>query len=244
MTYIDQTATDKATDERIYFDSFAEKYEVFIKDLDHMYRPWLASVLPASGGRAVDLGCGTGIFEDMLAARFQEVLAVDLSEQQVQLAQQLRPFPNVEYNVRSLLDVTPERDGVFDLVISLNTLHCLRDYDRALSHLRKLVAPGGQLLTVEIVKTGDDKSLAWNIDEAFRDARDSYENRSKDADVAGKVLALRLDAGWLEHVMTNIKLPREELARHYQQAFPGVRVDHTFSNFASAFQWQAPADNP
>jgi len=238
LTYIDQTPAPK----KVYFDAFAEKYDVFIRDLDNVYRPWLEKALPASGGRTVDLGCGNGWFENLLAERYQEVLAVDLAERQIEIAKSRRSYPNVDYQVRSLLDVKPEQDGVFDLVLSINTLHCLRDYERALSHIRRLIAPGGRLLTIEIVKTGDDTSLQWNVDEAFRDARDSYENRSRDADVAGTVLALRLDPAWLEHVMTNVKLPREELERHYRQVFAGVEADHGFSAFASAFLWEAPLE--
>jgi len=236
LTDIDQPTADA----KVYFDVFAEKYDAFIRDLDSIYRPWLERAVPPAGGRAVDLGCGGGWFDNLLADRYKDVLAVDLSEQQIALAAQEHPYPNVDYEVRSLLDVTPEQDGVFDLVFSVNTLHCLRDYENALPHIKRLVAPGGHLLTIEIVKTGDDTSLQWNIDEAFRDARDSYENRSRDADIAGKVLALRLDPAWLEHVMTNIKLPREDLERLYRQTFPGVEVDHTFSAVGSAFRWQAP----
>jgi ubiquinone/menaquinone biosynthesis C-methylase UbiE len=58
---------------------------------------WLAGVLPGAGGRALDLGCGTGRHTMLLADRFTRVDAVDLAAPMIELARARRPRPNVTY---------------------------------------------------------------------------------------------------------------------------------------------------
>ena len=101
-------------------------------------------------------------------------------------------------SVRDLLDVTPAADGLFDLVFSVNTVHHLRDHERVLPHLRGLVAPGGSVLVIDITDPGGWATLDYQVRDAFRDAEESYRERSRDHRIAAKVLELHLHPLWLE----------------------------------------------
>ncbi|WP_158103773.1 class I SAM-dependent methyltransferase, partial [Crossiella equi] len=85
----------------------------------------------------MDLGCGAGRFVDLLADRCQQVLAVDASPRMVELARDRHDRPNITYRVEDLWRLTPAREGRFDVVLSVNTLHHLGPDPQAyLAHVR------------------------------------------------------------------------------------------------------------
>src|SRR5580700_8174728 len=86
---------------------------------------WLVSVLPAAGGRALDLGCGAGRHAVLLAERFAHVDAVDLSPPMIEIARTKRSRPNIAYRQADVLELTGS--GEHDLVLSVMTLHHLPD---------------------------------------------------------------------------------------------------------------------
>jgi trans-aconitate methyltransferase len=226
-----------------YFDELAELFHTFAADTDGIYRGWLSDVVPdrsnRPGSRAADLGCGSGRFTDLLADRYQHVLAVDIAAREIELAQAEHRRPQLRFDRRSLLDVTPETDGRFDLVLSVNTVHQLRAHHVVLPHLLSLVASGGDVVVVDTVDPGQWRSLDWHIAEAFRDAEESYRTRSRRSDVAAEVLRLRLHPTWLEQATTNVPLRRDEFRRRYSAIFPGARfVD--LRKDVIAMQWHAP----
>jgi trans-aconitate methyltransferase len=230
-------------EQKPYFDELAELFHTFAADTDRIYRGWLSEVVPdrsaRPGSRAADLGCGSGRFTDLLADRYQHVLAVDIAERELALARAEHTRPHVRFDRRSLLDVTPQTDGRFDLVFTVNTVHHLRAHHIVLPHLLSLVAPGGDVVVVDTVDPGRWRSLDWHVTEAFRDAEQSYRFRSRQADVAAEVLRLRLHPTWLEHVLTNIPLRRDEFRRRYGLIFPGARFVDLHQEVA-AMQWHAP----
>jgi SAM-dependent methyltransferase len=130
--------------------------------------------------------------------------------------------PPVQLQRRSLLDVTAERDGQFDTVLTVNTVHALQAHDVVLPHLRSLVAPGGHLVLVDLIDLGVWGTLDWQIASAFADAEQSYRHRSRDLNVALDLLRLRLHPTWLTHSTTNVPLTREQFHTAYSAAFPGA----------------------
>jgi len=229
-----------AHDQTVYFDALAELFERFAADTDPIYRPWIEAAVPVQGDRAVDLGCGSGRFAGLLAARYNDVLAVDISRREIDLAEIKRHHPNVDYRVRSLLEVTPDEDDQFDLVLSVNTIHHLRDHARVLPHIKSLVAPDGHAVLIDIIDPGQWKSRDWHIAEAFRDAETSYRHRFRTADAAADVLRLRLHPSWLDHVLTNIPLTRDGFHHIYAANFPGATFTDNLDPVVAAMHWQAP----
>lgn len=227
----------------VFFDRIAELYEEFAATHAHFYLPWLSAQIPTHlgpDGRAVDLGCGSGRFTTLLADRYSDVLAVDISERGLSLARVLRRHPHIRYEHRSLLDVTPEQDGQFDLVLSVNALHHVGDPDAALAQVAGLVAPGGRAVLVDIVATSRHYPRRWwHAKEGLADAgRTLRRHRSPAA--AWKVARLRLHPVWLAHVTTNIPLTSDEFRAVYARRLPGVEFDDTLSPVVYAATWQRP----
>ncbi len=227
--------------QKTYFNDLADLFRIFADDTDVIYRGWVEQTVSDRSdrpdSRAVDLGCGSGRFAELLADRYAHVLAVDIADAQLEMARAEHPRPNLHFEFRSLLDVAPERDGRFDLVFSVNTVHHLRAHDVALPHLRSLVAPGGQVVVVDIIDPGQWRSRDWHIHEAFVDAEESYRHRSRDAGVAVDVLRLRLHPVWLEHMATSIPLPEEEFRRQYGECFPGAELTR-LNKVVMAMHWR------
>lgn len=101
------------------FDHLSGRYDRYAELVGAELRAWLSFHLPRPGqvGRALDAGCGTGAHTALLADRFNEVLAVDLSGPMVDYARSRRARGNVRYEVRDLRAVTPGTDGLFDAVV-------------------------------------------------------------------------------------------------------------------------------
>jgi hypothetical protein len=68
----------------------------------------------------------------------------------------------------------------------------LRDHDLALPHIRSLLATEGHAVIIDVIDPGTWTSRDWHVQEAFRDALDSYRNRSRGHTAAADVLRLRL----------------------------------------------------
>lgn len=224
------------------FNPIAELYERYAEINDAVYRPHIERELPAAGARAVDLGCGSGRFTGLLADRCRQVLAVDIAEREVAIAQAKRARPNIEYRVGSLLDLSPEKDGRFDVVLSVNTLFHLfaeHDVDAVLRHVRSLVAPGGAAVIVDIVSPGPRAVLVhrwWGVTDA---ARTLVRRRSMSD--AWTVFRLRQHPVWMRHARTNQPLTRPVFHRRYAALFAGAEFTDDIDPFVCALAWRDPA---
>jgi ubiquinone/menaquinone biosynthesis C-methylase UbiE len=104
-----------------------------------------------SGGRVVDVGTGTG----MLAIEFAkgipavEVVGLDLSGVALELArdnaQKSRVSPRVSFEEGDAEDM-PFEDDAFDLAISGNTLHLLKNPVSMFNEIQRVLKPGGRFL--------------------------------------------------------------------------------------------------
>jgi trans-aconitate methyltransferase len=226
-----------AGQQQVYFNELAELFATFAADTDVLYRPWLEAVLPPAADAAVDLGCGSGRWTDLLTDRYADVFGVDLADREIDMAR--TAHPDAQFRVGDLLDVTPERDGLFDLVFSVNTVHHLRDHDRVLPHLRSLAAPGGQVVVIDITDPGGWATLDYQIADAFRDAEESYRHRSRDHRIAAKVLELHLHPVWLEHCLNDVPLTRPQFHRAYSATFPSAQFAD-LHRVVTAMHWTNP----
>jgi 2-polyprenyl-3-methyl-5-hydroxy-6-metoxy-1,4-benzoquinol methylase len=223
------------------FNPIAELYERYAEINDAVYRPYIERELPAAGARAVDLGCGSGRFTGLLAGRCRQVLAVDIAEREVAIARAKRARPNIEYRVGSLLDLSPEKDGRFDVVLSVNTLFHLfaeHDVDAVLRHVRSLVAPGGAVVIVDIVSPGPRAVLVhrwWGLTDAVR----TLVRRRSMSD-AWTVFRLRQHPVWMRHARTNHPLTRPAFHRRYAALFAGAEFTDDIDPFVCAVVWRDP----
>jgi SAM-dependent methyltransferase len=226
------------------FNPIAALYERYADVNDGLYRPYLESVLPVTGKRAVDLGCGSGRFTGLLADRYAEVLAVDIADREIDIAMRKRARPNVAYRVADLLDVAPERDGRFGVLLSVNALFNLfrdHDPDEVLRHVRSLIAPGGTAVIVDVVSARSRSALRhrwWGVEDAVRTF-----GRHRSASAVWAVVRLRQHPVWLRHARTNRSLTRDAFHDRYCALFPGARFDDGLDPFVCAVSWLNAIDD-
>jgi 2-polyprenyl-3-methyl-5-hydroxy-6-metoxy-1,4-benzoquinol methylase len=111
------------------------------------------------GVRALEVGCGTGLFSAMFAEAGASIIAVDLSGDLLEHAR-ARNVSNVTFLHKGFEEC--EVDGPFDAVIGSSVLHHL-DLDAALPKILGLLRPGGWMSFAEPNILNPQVALQKNI---------------------------------------------------------------------------------
>jgi SAM-dependent methyltransferase len=99
------------------------------------------------GSKALEVGCGTGLFTEMFAATGAHILAVDLSEDLLGLARRRElPADRVSFLARPFEEC--QVHGLFDAVIGSSVLHHL-EVEPSLRKIFDLLSPGGAMSFAE-----------------------------------------------------------------------------------------------
>jgi 2-polyprenyl-3-methyl-5-hydroxy-6-metoxy-1,4-benzoquinol methylase len=127
---------------------------------DRACRRWVAATVrdlsAVDGSRALGVGRGVGPFTALLAGRHQHVLAaLGALSRPLAVVPCAAGAPTVRVDRRELLEVEPQIDGRFDLVLAIDAIRRLDLDEVVLPHLGCLVAPGGCLLAVDPVGSAD-----------------------------------------------------------------------------------------
>lgn len=131
-------------------------------DVDHVYiagadlvaaiRSELASVV--TGGDAVELGCGTGLFTSAYASRCGQVIATDISPLMLARAQRaVADLPNVSTLVADAASTGLPAESA-DVVVAVNLLHIVPDAPAVMREIRRLLRPGGLAVLVDATGQG------------------------------------------------------------------------------------------
>lgn len=232
------TSTDPAVDPQS-FDHLPEVFDRFAELVGGPLLDYLAPLLPARGGRVVDLGCGSGQHAALFAGHYAEVLAVDVSAPMLELARRRRHRHNIRYEQRDLADVTPGTDGTFDLVFTAHTLHHAPDLELALTEIRDLVRPGGQAIVIDNVDDRRQVPRAWFVREARRALYADVRHRRRGVREAWEAYRLSVHPGWLDHLTTDTFLPPAEWDAAARRVLPGCRIAPMYR--ARAVHWTRTA---
>jgi SAM-dependent methyltransferase len=105
--------------------------------------------------RALDLGCGLGLFTERLARCAEQVVGIDISSVAIHCAaDRSRALTNVQLRQGDLMQLGAELDHSFDLIVVADTIYYLPPpiHDQVLKTLAqrisRLLTPGGDLLLV------------------------------------------------------------------------------------------------
>jgi SAM-dependent methyltransferase len=124
--------------------------------LSDTYHKYVQSHLPSHCDKALEIGCGTGEFTRLLAARAQHVFALDLSPQMIRLAQQQAAnHPNIEYATGDVMRLSLPFES-YDCIVSLATLHHL-PLEQAVLKMKATLKPDGVLIIHDLI--ADDRML-------------------------------------------------------------------------------------
>ncbi len=225
------------------FDRLPVRYDRYAELVSAELHAWLSFHLPADRrttriGRALDAGCGTGVHTELLANRFNEVHAVDLSAPMIDYAKTHRGRGNTTYAVRDLHEVTLGADGPFDAILCTYTLHHVPDPTAALRHLRSLLRPAGTMLVVDVVDDRYPVPRSWLRTSALRRFRDDLLRRRRPVSEAVELLRLSLDPDWLDHQATDRLTTPADWDAQARSVFPGATI--AVLDRAHALSWQAP----
>ncbi|MEK6300990.1 MAG: class I SAM-dependent methyltransferase [Acidobacteriota bacterium] len=119
-------------------------------DTGGVYDQFLLRFVPNACERALEIGCGTGSFTRLLAARVSLVTAIDLSPEMVRVAR-LRSAndANIDYQIGDILQCDLP-DNRFDCIVMIATLHHF-PIDPVLEKIKKALASGGVLVLHDLV---------------------------------------------------------------------------------------------
>jgi ubiquinone/menaquinone biosynthesis C-methylase UbiE len=221
--------------------SAAQSFDRTAADYDRMgdlnenqvIRNWVVSALPPAGGRALDLGCGTGCHAVLLAGRFTHVDAIDLSLPMIEIARAKRPRPNVCYRQADLLQASGS--GGYDLVLAVMTLHHVPDLQAALAHVKALLAPGGRIAIVDSHPAPSEMRRIRRILHRLVPLRPRLHAMAaawlaanlarRGPATAWEIYRLHTRRQWLDHRVSDRFFSREELQEHCAALFPGCRLE-------------------
>lgn len=99
--------------------------------------------------KILDLGCGTGVWSEKLAAVGHTVVGVDISLKMLEAAAK-KKTPTKDFSlVAGDIESLPFKKGTFDLCFVGGVLHHFPSVEKALEEAKKAVAPDGRLLMIE-----------------------------------------------------------------------------------------------
>jgi SAM-dependent methyltransferase len=127
------------------FGSFASKlYRRWAEPMCAPLHRRIGAEVPIEGGRLLDVGCGPGRLDRLLAAANPdlEVVGVDASSEMVTQAGLGPQLPNLSFRHGVAEDL--RFDGEFDFAISILSFHHWEEPEAGLAGVYRALAPGGR----------------------------------------------------------------------------------------------------
>jgi ubiquinone/menaquinone biosynthesis C-methylase UbiE len=151
----------------VNYDSIAATYDrrYLENDYSGVERALMAFVGPNVTGRVLEVGCGTGHWLRLLGDSGIRVAGVDASGNMLSYARARAPGAALAHGRAEHL---PWRSQTFERVFCINAFHHFEDKVGFLKEARRVLVPGGQMMTVGLdPHTGTDR---WYIYEYFEPA--------------------------------------------------------------------------
>jgi len=141
---------------------FAAVYDRGLKATEEAgLREMRRETLAQASGRTIDLGAGTGVNRDLFPDAVTELV---LAEPDPHMLAKLRAKVSETESLRivqaSAQDL-PFEDDSFDTAVFTLVLCTVPDPDAALAEAARILRPGGKLLFVEHVRSGDERLARW-----------------------------------------------------------------------------------
>jgi len=204
-------------------------------DHNNHYHRYLLKHAPPRCELALDIGCGTGEFTRLLAARSRRVLALDLSPEMIRVAREgSAERANIDYHVADVMQF-PLEEGAYDCIASIATWHHL-PFAEIARKARRALRPGGVLLVLDLFQgTRADRlmsALVVPVNIAMRLVR-------------GQSLRVpaEIRAAWDAHGRHDTYLTLAEVRRLCAAELPGAIIRRHFF-WRYSLVWRKPSGGP
>jgi len=114
-----------------------------------------------------DLGAGEAAFALQLAPRAKKVIAVDSSAKMIDVGRELAArhgIKNVDFRLGDMEEI-PIADAEVDLVFFSQSLHHALHPERALAEAHRILAPGGRIVVLDLLKHRFEEAREMYADE-------------------------------------------------------------------------------
>ncbi len=179
---------------------------------DH-YHDFLLKAAGMRPGEALDIGCGTGRFSRLLAARAEQVLGIDFSANMIDAARrQSSGIANLSFERADVL-TWDWPVGHFDCIASIATLHHL-PMAEVLTRMKAALRPAGALIVLDLYSAPrilDVIAVPWSLL-----LRLFYTGRLRQDPEARRL--------WAEHGKTDRYLSIAEVRAICTRILPGARI--------------------
>jgi ubiquinone/menaquinone biosynthesis C-methylase UbiE len=99
-----------------------------------------------SGARVADLGCGSGVFTNILAERGYDARGIDISPKLIELAH--KKYPKLTF-MDGDVEALPYADGSLDGVLLSGLVHHFPDPSRCAAETFRVLRPGGRFMAFD-----------------------------------------------------------------------------------------------
>jgi len=205
------------------YDHVAALYDRAFDDIRVRDDEWryVTAHLPKGRPRVLDVGCGNGALLQALTGRVGESAGVDSSARMLdQAKRRCAKLPGLRFE-RVESPRLPFEDDRFDVAISLLSFRYL-DWDPLMCELRRVLAPGGRLLIVDMV-TAPVALHEWP--RALRDSLRHRLRRRRRPDFDRALSRLVGAPEWADMLRENPIRAEHELRWYLESRFPGRRVE-------------------
>ncbi len=139
------------TPDTVFWNRVARRYaKAAIRDMPGYEKTVArASELLGPAHIVLEIGCGTGTTALRLASAVRHITATDASSEMIAIAREkaeAQSYRNVDFTICAAEDA-PGDPGQYDAVVALHVLHLVRDRATVLTRARRLLRPGGLLIT-------------------------------------------------------------------------------------------------
>jgi ubiquinone/menaquinone biosynthesis C-methylase UbiE len=119
-------------------------------------------LLSRATGRVIEIGTGPGFNFRYYPEAVTEVVATEPDPNMLRRAKRAATDGRFPIRLRRAhAEDLPFDDGSFDVAVSTLVLCSVQQPDRALSQIRRVLKPGGTLLFIEHVRSGDPRMAGW-----------------------------------------------------------------------------------
>ncbi len=112
------------------------------------YNCWIyENIKPALGKNIIEIGCGLGAIIDFMITKRNKITGVDISDEYIKyLKKNYKKYRNIKIIKSNILNLPGKvKNNSFDTVVMINVLEHIKDDDRAIKIVKKVLKKNGKL---------------------------------------------------------------------------------------------------